>query len=228
MISEFPAQANALATITWYRRAPAMTELLAVFTITILAVISPGPDFAMVTRNSLMLSRRAGVLTALGIGLGVLIHVSYTLIGVGLLIQQSLWLFNAIKLVGAAYLVWLGIKMLRAKAENGPAKQTVAPLSDIAALRTGFLTNALNPKTTVFIVSLFVQVVRPDTPLSVQLAYGAFISGAHMAWFSLVALCFSAGAVRARLLAVRHWIDRTFGGLLVIFGVLLAVARGNR
>lgn len=92
-----------------------MTELIAVITITLLAVISPGPDFAMVTRNSLMLSRRAGVLTALGIGLGVLVHVTYTLVGVGLLIQQSLWLFNAIKLVGAVYLIYLGVKMLRAK-----------------------------------------------------------------------------------------------------------------
>jgi len=101
-------------------------------------------------------------------------------------------------------------------------------LSDLAALRTGFLTNALNPKTTVFIVSLFMQMVRPDTPLAVQIGYGAFISVAHMGWFGLVALCFSAGAVRERLLAVRHWIDRAFGGLLVGFGVLLAVSRGAR
>ncbi|XAH25880.1 LysE family transporter [Xylophilus sp. GW821-FHT01B05] len=205
-----------------------MTELLAVITITLLAVISPGPDFAMVTRNSLMLSRRAGVLTALGIGLGVLVHVGYTLIGVGLLIQQSLWLFNAIKWVGAGYLIWLGVKMLRATPGGTLADGAVAPLSDVAALRRGFLTNALNPKTTVFIVSLFMQVVRPDTPMSVQIGYGAFISVAHVAWFSLVALCFSTGAVRERLLALRHWIDRMFGGLLVGFGVLLALARVSR
>ena len=205
-----------------------MTELIAVVTIALLAVISPGPDFAMVTRNSLMLSRRAGVLTALGIGLGVLVHVTYTLVGVGLLIQQSLWLFNAIKLVGAAYLVYLGVKMLRTKPDGALADGRIVPLSDGAALRTGFLTNALNPKTTVFIVSLFMQVVRPDTPLAVQMGYGVFISVAHMAWFALVALCFSTGAVRDRLLAVRHWIDRAFGGLLVGFGVLLAVARGSR
>ncbi len=205
-----------------------MTELIAVITITLLAVISPGPDFAMVSRNSLMLSRRAGVLTALGIGLGVLIHVTYTLVGVGLLIQQSLWLFNAIKLVGAIYLVYLGVKMLRAKPSAELADSAVPPLSDVAALRVGLLTNALNPKTTVFIVSLFMQVVRPETPMTVQIGYGAFISAAHVTWFSLVALCFSAGAVRDQLLAERHWIDRAFGGLLVGFGVLLAVARGSR
>ena len=182
----------------------------------------------MVTRNSLMLSRRAGVLTALGIGMGVLVHVAYTLVGVGLLIQQSLWLFNAIKLAGAAYLVYLGAKMLRARPGAAAGADAVTPLSDAAALRTGFLTNALNPKTTVFIVSLFMQVLRPDTPLAVQIGYGAFISLAHVTWFTLVALCFSAGAVRQRLLAVRHWIDHAFGGLLVGLGILLAATNGSR
>jgi len=199
-----------------------MTEMIVVITITLLAVISPGPDFAMVSRNSLMLSRRAGVLTAVGIGLGVVIHVGYTLLGLGLLIRNSLWLFNAIKLAGAAYLVWLGVRMLRAR--PGAPGQGTAPvaLSDLAALRTGFLTNLLNPKTTVFIVSLFMQAVRPETPFAVQLAYGAYIVAAHVVWFCLVALCFSAGTVRARLLRARHWIDRVFGGLLVGLGALLA------
>ena len=89
-----------------------MAEWLAVITITIFAVISPGPDFAMVSRNSLSLSRRAGILTAFGIGAGVLVHVSYTLLGIGVLIRETPALFDILKLVGAAYLVWLGAKML--------------------------------------------------------------------------------------------------------------------
>lgn len=115
--------------------------------------------------------------------------------------------------------------MLRARAGGVAAAGMLAPLSDLAALRTGFFANVLNPKTTLFIVSLFIQVVRPETPLAVQIGYGGFISVAHMAWFALVALCFSTGTVRQQLLAVRHWVDRVFGGLLVGFGVLLAVGR---
>lgn len=203
-----------------------MTELLAVITITLLAVISPGPDFAMVTRNSLVVSRRAGLMTALGVGLGVLVHVAYTLVGIGLLIQRSLWLLNAVKLAGAAYLVYLGVKMLRSKPGDQPTDASALPLSYLRALRTGFLTNALNPKTTIFIVSLFMQVVRPETPLPVQIGYGVFISMVHMVWFSLVALCLSTKALRSRLLALRHWIDRLFGGMLIGFGVLLVVTRG--
>ncbi|CAI0717428.1 LysE family transporter [Serratia quinivorans] len=202
-----------------------MTELIAVVTITLLAVISPGPDFAMVSRNSLLLSRRAGVLTACGIGGGVLIHVSYTLIGVGVLIQQSLWLFTMLKAIGAAYLIYLGVSMLRnAGASAAASSTTPAAVSDFAALKTGFLTNVLNPKTTIFIVSLFMQVVNPQTPLGVQIGYGLFIALAHILWFSAVALLFSAPGINARLLRLRKGIDRAFGGLLITFGALLAIA----
>lgn len=202
-----------------------MTELIAVVTITLLAVISPGPDFAMVSRNSLLLSRRAGVLTACGIGGGVLIHVSYTLIGVGVLIQQSLWLFTLLKAIGAAYLIYLGVSMLRnAGASAAASSTTPAAVSDFAALKTGFLTNVLNPKTTIFIVSLFMQVVNPQTALGVQIGYGLFIALAHILWFSAVALLFSAPGINARLLRLRKGIDRAFGGLLITFGALLAIA----
>lgn len=202
-----------------------MTELIAVVTITLLAVISPGPDFAMVSRNSLLLSRRAGIFTACGIGAGVLIHVSYTLIGVGVLIQQSPWLFNLLKGIGAAYLIYLGFTLLR-NATHHDAAPTTTPtaISDLAALKTGFLTNALNPKTTIFIVSLFMQVVSPHTALGVQIGYGLFIAAVHVFWFAAVALLFSTPGVNARFLRLRRGIDRTFGGLLIVFGALLAIA----
>ncbi|MEH3148148.1 MAG: LysE family transporter [Methylobacterium frigidaeris] len=200
-----------------------MTEWFAVILITLFAVVSPGPDFAMVSRNSLVLSRRAGLLTAVGIGLGVAVHVAYTLLGLGLVIRQSLVLFTALKLAGAAYLIWLGLRMLAAK-PSAPAEAPPAAPSDAAALRTGFLTNALNPKTSIFIVSLFMQVVQPDTPLAIQVAYGAFIMAAHALWFAVVALVLSQTGIRRRILAAGTWIDRAFGLVLAGFGTALAVA----
>jgi RhtB (resistance to homoserine/threonine) family protein len=192
------------------------------------AIISPGPDFAMVTRNSLLQSRRAGLLTALGIGAGVCVHIAYTLFGIGLVIRQSLLLFSVLKLAGAAYLIWLGVRMLRAKPSGKDAPPVEPALSDLGALRTGFLTNALNPKTTVFVVSLFIQVVGPATPLPVHVAYGAFIVAGHVLWFATVATFFSSNAIQARLLGVRHWIDRVFGALLVGLGAMLATASVTR
>lgn len=200
-----------------------MNEWIAVVTITLLACISPGPDFALVSRNSLLLSRRTGVLTAAGIGLGVVVHVCYTLLGLGMVLQHSLWLFSALKMVGAGYLIYLGIRMLGTMPAVGQFATPAAAQSDIAALRTGFLTNALNPKTSIFIVSLFIGVVQPETTLPMQIAYGVFISVAHITWFSLVAMFFSTGQIRDKLIAVRHWVDRVFGGLLVSFGVILAI-----
>lgn len=200
-----------------------MLELVTVATITILAVISPGADFAMVTRNSMVISRRAGVLTAVGISLGVLVHVAYSLLGVGLVISRSETLFGLIKYLGAAYLVWLGVGMLRARpAEPGAAK--LPPLSDFGALRRGFLTNATNPKTTLFVVSLFTQVVSPRTPLPVQLGYGAFMSLAHLAWFVLVALAFSSVPAQRAVASARHHVERGIGGVLVCLGLTLALA----
>ncbi|AZC39293.1 LysE family transporter [Pseudomonas chlororaphis] len=199
-----------------------MTELLVVIAITVLAVLSPGPDFAMVTRNSLVLSRRHGVFTALGIGLGVMLHIGYTLFGVGLLVKESLLLFSALKIAGALYLVYLGIRMLRTRAVEEEVAVDAPRVSAWTALRTGFLTNALNPKTMIFVVSLFMQVMQPGTGPGVQIGYGAIIVLAHVLWFVAVALFFSTPGIRARLMAYKRRIDQLFGVLLVGFGVLLS------
>ncbi|WP_425320669.1 LysE family translocator [Gemmobacter caeni] len=199
-----------------------MAEWLAVITITLFAVISPGPDFAMVSRNSLTLSRRAGLVTALGIGAGVLVHVSYTLLGIGVLIRETPTLFDVLKLAGAAYLAWLGWQMLLSHKTEGAVSASETALSDLAAFRIGFLTNALNPKTTIFIVSLFMQVIQAETPLATRIGYGLFISFAHVVWFSTVSLFFGAPSVQQRILRLRPWIDRIFGVLLIGFAIALA------
>ena len=95
-----------------------MAEFAMVAVITILAVISPGPDFVMVSRNSLAFSRQAGMLTATGIGIGVLVHVAYTIVGVGFLLQNSPSLFFCFKMAGAAYLVWMGNHVVLQRPDN--------------------------------------------------------------------------------------------------------------
>ncbi|VVE66800.1 lysine transporter LysE [Pandoraea captiosa] len=214
-----------------------MQEMLAVMTITVLAVISPGADFAMVTRESWRHGRRAGLWAALGIAAGVQVHVAYTLVGVGLLIVQVPWLFTGIKWIGAAYLMYIGWRTLRDRSPVVDVTQDRAAKSlgegaagesqwreAMQALRTGFLTNALNPKCTLFVVSTFTQVVHPGTGWGLGLAYGAFMSFAHWAWFSLVALGFSAGWMRAAMVRQQQLVRRTIGGALMTLGGLLAMA----
>ncbi|MEL5955789.1 LysE family transporter [Streptomyces sp. CLV115] len=202
-----------------------MTELVAVAVITVLAVISPGADFAMVIRNSCLYGRTTGLMAAAGVAAGVLVHVTYTMLGVGLLIASSTALFTAIKLVGAGYLVYIGLRTFFARGDLDVDLETKPQLTRLGALRTGFLTNALNPKTTLFVVSTFTQVVGPDTALWQQAGYGLFMSAAHFGWFALVALFFSNSRLRTSMLKWQKALNRGIGSVLVGLGVTLGLAR---
>ncbi|MEU2232672.1 MULTISPECIES: LysE family translocator [Streptomyces] len=200
-----------------------MGQLIAVAVITILAVISPGADFAMTVRNSYLYGRTAGVLAAVGISLGVLVHVTYTMLGVGLLVTRTPMLFTAMKLIGAAYLVYIGYKTFVAKAQVDIDLSSDAGLSKAGALRTGFLTNALNPKTMLFVLSTYTQVVSADTPLFQQIGYGLFMSLAHLVWFALAAVLFSNQSLRTRLLQRQSVLNKVIGTILVGLGMVLAL-----
>ncbi|ATP48484.1 lysine transporter LysE [Pseudomonas putida] len=202
-----------------------MTELIAVALFTILAVISPGADFAMVTRSSYAQGRKAGLAAAVGIALGVQVHVLYTVLGIAVIISQSPSLFLFMKVVGAGYLIYLGYKSLTNTTRihlDGIGQDTGASLW--AALRTGFLTNALNPKTMLFVISAYTQVVQPGSPLALDFAYGAFMSFAHWVWFSLVAVFFSSTALRKAMIERQVMMDRVIGLALIGLGLAVVMA----
>ncbi|MFC8173252.1 LysE family translocator [Streptomyces sp. NPDC057325] len=200
-----------------------MGQLIAVAVITVLAVISPGADFAMTVRNSCLYGRTAGVLAAVGIALGVLVHVTYSMLGVGLLVSRSPALFTAMKLIGAAYLVYIGYRTFVTKARGDVDLSDGGGPSKAGALRTGFLTNALNPKTMLFVLSTYTQVVSADTPVPQQIGYGLFMSLAHLVWFALVALLFSRQDLRTRLLRRQAVLNKAVGTVLVGLGMVLAL-----
>lgn len=202
-----------------------MNELIAVALFTVLAVISPGADFAMVTRSSYAQGRKAGLAAAMGIALGVQVHVLYTVLGIAVVISQSPALFLAMKVVGAGYLVYLGYKSLTNTTRISLDGQAPgAQANRLAALRTGFMTNALNPKTMLFVVSAYTQVVQPGSPLAVDFAYGAFMSFAHWVWFSLVAVFFSSAALRGAMIERQRLVDRVIGVALIGLGLAVVVA----
>ena len=193
--------------------------------IAVVMVISPGQDFAMITRNSLLHSRRAGLIGALGIFSAIWLHVAYSLAGIALLIDQSPLLYNIIKYAGAAYLLFLGVKLLLTKQvlDTGKTLCEAPTISDLAAFRAGFVSNALNPKTTLFFLSIFTQVVTPQTPYTIQFIFGLIIALAHLIWFSLVAFFFSSSALAKRIESIKVWIERLMGGCLCLFAARLMV-----
>jgi RhtB (resistance to homoserine/threonine) family protein len=205
-----------------------LTQFLTVALVHILAAMSPGPDFAIVTRNSLVYSRKVGVYTALGIALGLLVHIAYSLLGIGFLIAQSIVVFNIIKYIGAGYLLYIGYKALLSKpvaeAEEKVTSQKVTDISAWSAIKIGFLTNALNPKATMFFLAVFTQVIDPATPMWVQLVYGLEMIVATFAWFSIVAYLFSNYVLKQKLLKVRHRIDHVMGAVLIALGIKVALS----
>ena len=200
------------------------TEFLTVALVHLLAVASPGPDFAIVLRESVSNGRHAGIWTALGVGSGILLHVGYCLLGIGLIVSQSIVLFNLLKWLAAAYLIYIGIRALQARPAD-PASAQLEPLatrSPRAAFARGFVTNGLNPKATLFFLSLFTLVISPQTPLLVQAGYGLYLALATALWFCAVALLFSQARVRRGFVRLGHWFDRLMGAVLVGLGIKVA------
>lgn len=200
-----------------------LPSLLSVAGLVMISLISPGPDFAIVVKNSLVYSRKTALLTAFGIALGILVHVAYTLLGLGFVISTTPWLFFGVKCLGAGYLFYIGFKGLRAKKAstslgNVHHKQDISSLS---ALRSGFFTNALNPKCMLFFVSLFSVIIDPNTPFTIMLIYGLIIFTETLVWFGFVAFCLSGKKTREKFNAVGHWIERVTGIILMALGVRL-------
>lgn len=205
-----------------------LPQIITVAGIHFLAVISPGPDFIMVTKNALVHSRRSGIFTSLGLGAGILTHVTYCLAGIGLIISQSVLLFNTIKLLGAAYLVYIGAKALLSK---GQARELAfKPQADLSAgrsFRTGFITNVTNPKATLFILSLFTLVISPTTPFFVKIIMGLEMTIVTALWFCLISYVISHRLVKERFARIQHPLERVMGGLLVLLGLKVALTHSK-
>lgn len=203
-----------------------LPELLTVLVVHLLAVMSPGPDFVLVSQNSLMHSRKTGILTSIGLALGILIHVAYSLIGIGLIISKSVLLFSILKFLCAGYLFYIGYKSLKAKktqvGEN--LVKSDCELGTLAAIKMGFLTNVLNPKVTLFFFALFTQVINPQTPKAIQLVYGLEMSVMTFIWFALVAIVLSHKIIKDRFVSIQHYLEKAFGIILIALGIKVALS----
>ncbi|MNS60483.1 threonine efflux system [compost metagenome] len=153
------------------------------------------------------------------------VHVFYTMFGVSLLAHYAQPVLQGIKLAGAGYLIYMGWKTFF---NRTPVSQDLPAPSSITAWQaaaSGFLTNALNPKTTLFVISTYTQVVSPGTPLAQQFGYGLFMSFAHWLWFSVVAWSISSHGLRRLLLGHQRAVDRAVGAILMLLGAALAVVQ---
>jgi RhtB (resistance to homoserine/threonine) family protein len=209
-----------------------LIEIASLMAIFAFVIVSPGADLAMVIRQSAMQGRRAAILTSFGIGTSLMFHMTYTILGLGLIISQSILLFSIVKWLGVAYLIFIGIMSLRAGrtdidalVANGTADRQ--PQSPVRAFLLGFLANALNPKPVFFFLSVFSSVVSHQTPDAVKFVYGLVMAGALIAWFVGVSLFLTTPRMRAAFSRMSRWIDRVSGVVFIGFGLKLATEKAG-
>lgn len=202
-----------------------MTDLVSISVIAILMAISPGADFVMVTRNSLTYGRTAGLFSSLGISVAIWIHVFYSIAVLAFIISQSIVLFSIIKYLGALYLFYIGWKTFQSKSSHldiTPHQHLTKTISGFEAFKIGFITNALNPKATLFFLSIFTQFVNHETPLWLQIVYGVIISFAHLVWFAFVSTFFSHPLLLKKFSQYKVKIEKTIGCVLIGLGLKVA------
>lgn len=204
----------------------ALPVLLAVFGIFIPALILPGPDFVAVVRSSLTRGARAGLLTTLGVTLGLGMYATLSMVGLSALLVKYQWLTWLVRVIGGAYLIYLGLRLLCARpaagadaaAESGPVRGN--------ALLFGFLVTLTNPKAVVLFASVFATAVTGSTPGWLMMLMIALVMASSLTWYSIVALFMSSTPVMRRFHNARHRIERMAGACFVLIGGrILADAR---
>ncbi len=202
-------------------------DFLPFLAISILLILIPGPDTAVVTKNALLGGRRAGVFAAVGVTMGLTVWTIAAALGIAALLQASAVAFLVLKVVGAIYLIWIGVQMLRARdlmAAATSAGHGVAPHAGHAkALRQGLLSDLANPKIAVFFTSFLPQFVHGDGPaFAALLMLGLVFAAITLLWLAAYGIAVGHASALMRRPSVRRVLDRVTGVVLIAFGVRLA------
>lgn len=198
----------------------------------LLAVASPGPDFAIILKQSIRYDRRTAVFTSFGIATGILLHVTYSLVGIGLIIASDERLFTGLKYIAASYFCYLAWHSLRAKKPDNSQGDLGVVGGELAsdypsikkAFFTGFLINGLNVKATLFFVSLFSVIIIPQTPFVIKLSYGLYMTLATAAWFVFLSYLLTHPKIRVFLQVKGYLLDRVMGVILLLLAVQLVLS----
>ena len=199
---------------TW----PAIFTFLSVFTF---AIVSPGPNFILVTNTALGQSRRAGLLTALGVATGSGLFALAGLVGLLVLVHSIPYFALITRFVGGGYMAWIGVDMLRhCRSTKAPdtAVNAQRESSPLASYRLGLLTNLTNPKAWAFYLSLFALLMNPDFPLWGKVVLNIAMFVISFAWYAIVAVLISSRRFQPVFLGFQPVIQGTLGVLLVVLG----------
>lgn len=205
-----------------------MDASLGIYVLASLALIAtPGQDMLYVISRSLAQGRLAGVCSAIGVCTGILVHTALAALGVGAILMASEVLFLALKLVGAAYLVYLGLKLLLSRAAAGPQPRPAQPLSPWKLMWQGVLSNVTNPKIVLFFFAFLPQFVDRASEHPARDLVFLGVLYAVMALPVKAGVALAAGTLSERILrkpSALAWMNRASGLVLVGLGLRLAAA----
>ena len=197
-----------------------LAELLSVAGLTVLIMISPGPDFALVARNTVVGGKSAGRWTSAGILTGNLVHLTYCLLGIGWLIATSIVAFTVLKLAGGAYLIFLGFQSLRPNSNTSDEIETSASHSGKWWVQ-GLLNNLLNPKGPLFYLGVLSVFVHPESTILYLVLLVCTTISISAAFWVLFVYVLQISSVRNRLRAAGQWVNRLLGTVLTALGLRL-------
>lgn len=185
-----------------------------------LIVISPGADFALILNETTSNGRKAGILISLGISMGVLVHVTYSLLGLGVVVSKNGLIFTIVKYLGATYLFYIGALSLYSSRKSSTYIGAPKKTSPISLVKKGFICNMFNPKTMIFFLSLFSQVMSMNVNKFFPLLYGIYLSLMHFLWFFCVAILLTSIS-KSYIDKYANIIKFVSGMALCVFGVKL-------
>lgn len=196
--------------------------LISVFAIFIPALILPGPDFVAVVRSSMTYGTRAGLMTTLGVSIGLCMYATLSLLGLSAILMEYVWLTWAVRVLGGAYLIYLGIRLLRAKPEaiDLEAIDLDRPMRKVGkrTILFGFLVTLTNPKAIVLFASVFATAVSASTPVWLMALMIGLVTVSSLLWYACVSLFMSSGPVMRRFQGAKHWIERAAGVCFIGLG----------
>ncbi|GKX49973.1 LysE family translocator [Budvicia aquatica] len=197
---------------------------LFIATLATLGMISPGPDFFLVVKNAARYRRSLAMMTVFGVIMGVVTHMTYCVAGLAVVITATPWLFNLLKYAGAGYLIWIGIQALRS---HGDSKLDVTNVvrqqtSYKSAFIQGYLCNLLNPKATLFFLSVFTQVLSIDSGMGEKLWYAFIIVILAVIWWPILVFLIQSAPVRRGLAKAQKVVDKVLGVVLIGLGIRVA------
>ena len=197
-----------------------LNQFLVIVVVHLLAVISPGPDFALITRQSFLYGRTSSIYTSLGIASGILVHVSYCIVGLNFLLTNNDILFY-IRILCAIYLFYLGIRSLLShniKSNNNvKIEHGIVEISPMLAYRDGFITNVLNVKATFFFLSLYVYI---DTAfITIRVLYGLWMSIITGLWFILLSIILTSKKIKENTYNYHFYINKLMGIVLIYLAI---------